>query len=131
MLTIKPGELGSTFGGFPLACAVAKAALEVVKNENLTEKAEKLGEIFRTELAKIKSPFIELIRGKGLLNAVIIKPHNGVEAWDVCVKLKENGLLAKPTHRHIIRFAPPLIISEKELTQAIGIIKKTFAELPE
>ena len=131
MLTIKPGEHGSTFGGFPLACAVAKAALEVVKNENLTEKAEKLGEIFRTELAKIKSPFIELIRGKGLLNAVIIKPHNGVEAWDVCVKLKENGLLAKPTHRHIIRFAPPLIISEKELTQAIGIIKKTFAELPE
>jgi len=131
MLTVKPGEHGSTFGGFPLACAVAKAALEVVKNENLTERAEKLGEIFRTELAKIKSPFIELIRGKGLLNAVIIKPHNGVEAWDVCVKLKENGLLAKPTHRHIIRFAPPLVISEKELTQAIEIIRKTFAELPE
>lgn len=129
MLTIKPGEHGSTFGGFPLACAVAKAALEVIKEENLTEKAVKLGEIFRAELAKIDSPFIETIRGKGLLNAVVIKPQNGIEAWDVCIKLKENGLLAKPTHRHIIRFAPPLVISEKELKQAIGIIKKTFSEL--
>jgi len=129
MMVIKPGEHGSTFGGFPLACAVAKAALEIVKEENLTEKAEKLGEIFRKELAKIDSPFIEKIRGKGLLNAVIIKPMNGIQAWDICVRLKENGLLAKPTHDHIIRFAPPLVITEKQLMECIEIIKKTFAEL--
>lgn len=129
MMVIKPGEHGSTFGGFPLACAVAKAALEVVKEENLTEKAEKLGEIFREELAKIDSPFIEIIRGKGLLNAVVIKPMNSIQAWDVCVRLKENGLLAKPTHDHIIRFAPPLVITEKQLMECIEIIKKTFAEL--
>ncbi len=129
MMVIKPGEHGSTFGGFPLACAVAKAALEVVKEENLTEKAEKLGEIFRKELAKIDSPFIEKIRGKGLLNAIVIKPMNSIQAWDVCVRLKENGLLAKPTHEHIIRFAPPLVITEKQLMECIEIIKKTFAEL--
>jgi len=129
MMVIKPGEHGSTFGGFPLACVVAKAALEIVKEENLTEKAEKLGEIFREELAKIDSPFIEIIRGKGLLNAVIIKPMNGIQAWDVCVRLKENGLLAKPTHDHIIRFAPPLVITEKQLMECIEIIKKTFTEL--
>ncbi len=129
MMVIKSGEHGSTFGGFPLACAVAKAALEIVKEENLTEKAEKLGEIFRKELAKIDSPLIEKIRGKGLLNAVIIKPMNGIQAWDVCVRLKENGLLAKPTHEHIIRFAPPLVITEKQLMECIEIIKKTFAEL--
>ncbi|MFC1898326.1 ornithine--oxo-acid transaminase [Candidatus Cloacimonadota bacterium] len=129
MLVIKPGEHGSTFGGFPLACAVAKAALEVVQEENLIEKAENLGRIFRAELARIESPLIELIRGKGLLNAVIIKPTNGVQAWDVCMKLKENGLLAKPTHDHIIRFAPPLVISEEELMESIEIIKKTIEEL--
>jgi len=129
MMVIKPGEHGSTFGGFPLACAVAKAALEIVKEENLTEKAEKLGKLFREELAKIDSPFIEKIRGKGLLNAVIIKPMNGIQAWDICVRLKENGLLAKPTHEHIIRFAPPLVITEKQLMECIEIIKKTFAEL--
>ena len=129
MMVIKPGEHGSTFGGFPLACAVAKAALEIVKEENLTEKAEKLGEVFREELAKIDSPFIEKVRGKGLLNAVVIKPMNGIQAWDVCVRLKENGLLAKPTHDHIIRFAPPLVITEKQLMDCIEIIKKTFAEL--
>ncbi len=129
MMVIKPGEHGSTFGGFPLACTVAKAALEIVKEENLTEKAERLGEIFREELAKIDSPFIEKIRGKGLLNAVVIKPMNGIQAWDVCVRLKENGLLAKPTHEHIIRFAPPLVITEKQLMECIEIIKKTFAEL--
>jgi len=129
MMVIKPGEHGSTFGGFPLACAVAKAALEVVVDENLIEKAENLGKIFRAELARIESPLIELIRGKGLLNAVIIKPTNGVQAWDVCVKLKENGLLAKPTHDHIIRFAPPLVITEEELMESIEIIKKTIEEL--
>ena len=129
MLTIKPGEHGSTFGGFPLACAVAKAALQVVKDESLTERAEKLGRVFRAEIAKIESPLIELVRGKGLLNAVVIKPTNGIQAWDVCVKLKENGLLAKPTHDHIIRFAPPLVITEEELNDCLNIIRKTFEEL--
>ncbi len=129
MLCIKPGEHGSTFGGFPLACTVAKAALEVVDEENLTEKAEKLGKIFRAEMRKIDSKMVELVRGKGLLNAVIIKPTNGKEAWDVCIQLKENGLLAKPTHQHIIRFAPPLVITETELMEAIEIIRKTILEM--
>jgi ornithine--oxo-acid transaminase len=129
MLTIKPGEHGSTFGGFPLACTVAKAALEVVEEENLTKKAEELGKLFRSEMEKIDSPLIQLVRGKGLLNAVIIKPSNGVEAWDVCVKLKENGLLAKPTHQHIIRFAPPLVITEEQLMESVNIIKNTILEL--
>jgi ornithine--oxo-acid transaminase len=129
MLVINPNQHGSTFGGFPLACAVAKAALEVVKDENLAENAEKMGQIFREEMRKIDSPLIETIRGKGLLNAAVIKPHDGLEAWDVCIKLAEKGLLCKPTHRNIIRFAPPLIITEQELREAIKIIKKTFAEL--
>lgn len=129
MLVIKPGEHGSTFGGFPLACSVAKAALEVIKEENLTERAYELGKIFRAKLNEIDSPFIKTVRGKGLLNAVVIEPQNGKEAWDVCVKLKENGLLAKPTHQHIIRFAPPLVISENQLLEAVDIIKKTFEQM--
>lgn len=129
MLTIKPGEHGSTFGGFPLACQVAKAALEVVTDEKLTEKAEYLGEIFRREMKAFDSPFNELVRGKGLLNAVVIKPFNGKEAWDVCLKMAENGLIAKPTHKHIIRFAPPLVITEEELMEAIGIIKASIRSL--
>ena len=129
MLTIKPGEHGSTFGGFPLAAKVAMAALTVVKEENLVEKAEYLGKIFREEMGKMQSPFIEVIRGKGLLNAIVIKPHNGKEAWDVCLKMAENGLLAKPTHKHIIRFAPPLVITEEQLREAIGIIKESIAAL--
>ena len=127
MLTIKPGEHGSTFGGNPVAARVAVAALEVVKEEKLAERAEKLGKIFRDEMTKVDSEMIELVRGKGLLNAVIIKPKNGKTAWDVCVKMAENGLLAKPTHDHIIRFAPPLVISEEELMQALEIIKKSLA----
>jgi len=123
MLTIKPGEHGSTFGGNPIAARVAIAALEVVKDEKLAEKAEYLGKIFREELGKVKSEMIELVRGKGLLNAVVIRPKNGFEAWDVCVKMKEMGLLAKPTHGNIIRFAPPLVISESQLREAIEIIK--------
>lgn len=126
MLTIKPGEHGSTFGGNPLAARVAIAALEVVKEENLAEKAEKLGKIFREELSAVKSDFIELVRGKGLLNAVVIKPRAGVEAWDICVKMKEMGLLAKPTHGNIIRFAPPLVITEEQLREAIEIIKSAI-----
>jgi len=129
MLVIKPGQHGSTFGGFPLACVVAKAALEVIKDEHLIENAERLGKIFREEMEKIDSPLIELIRGKGLLNAIVIKPKDGIEAWDVCVQLKEKGLLAKPTHRHIIRFAPPLVINEEQLMEAIGIIKEVFSKL--
>lgn len=126
MLTIKPGEHGSTFGGNPIAARVAMAALEVVKDENLAEKAEYLGKIFREEMSNVKSEMIELVRGKGLLNAIVIRPKNGKEAWDVCVKMKEMGLLAKPTHGHIIRFAPPLVISEAHLREAIEIIKSAI-----
>ena len=126
MLTIKPGQHGSTFGGNPVAARIGMAALEVVKEENLAEKAESLGIIFRNEMNNIDSDMIELVRGKGLLNAVVIKPKNGKTAMDVCIKMAENGLLAKPTHDHIIRFAPPLVISEEELMTAIGIISDTI-----
>jgi ornithine--oxo-acid transaminase len=126
MLTIKPGEHGSTFGGNPLAAKVAIAALDVVKDEKLAENSERLGKIFRKEFSNIKSDMIELVRGKGLLNAVVIRPKNGKEAWDVCLAMKDNGLIAKPTHGHIIRFAPPLIITEAQLMEAIKIIKDTF-----
>ncbi len=126
MLCIKPGEHGSTFGGNPVAAKVAVAALKVVKEENLAERAEYLGNIFRNELRKINSPMIELVRGKGLLNAIIIRPTNGKEAWDVCLEMAKNGLLAKPTHGHIIRFAPPLVIKEEELLEAIEIIRKSI-----
>ncbi|MGQ1891244.1 ornithine--oxo-acid transaminase [Thermophagus sp. OGC60D27] len=128
MLVIRPGEHGSTYGGNPLACKVAMEALKVVKDEMLAENAEHLGKIFREEMTKIDSDMIELVRGKGLLNAIVIRPKNGKEAWDVCVAMKENGLIAKPTHQHIIRFAPPLIITEDQLTEAIEIIKKTIME---
>ena len=129
MLTIKPGEHGSTFGGYPLAAKVAVAALSVIRDEHLTENAYKMGLIFREEISKIKSPFFKFVRGKGLLNAVVTEPQNGIEAWDICLKLRDAGLLAKPTHRHIIRFAPPLTINEKELREAIGIIKDVFESL--
>ncbi len=129
MLVIKPGQHGSTYGGNPLACAVAKTALEVVKEENLTEKAFELGKIFRQELENFNHPMIKLVRGRGLLNAIVVEPKDGKEAWDVCVLLKEAGLLCKPTHRHIIRFAPPLVITEEELRQALEIIKGVFNAL--
>ena len=128
MLVIKPGEHGSTFGGNPVAAKVATAALEVVIDENLAEKAEELGKIFRAEMENFDNPNVEKVRGKGLLNAIIIKPANGKEAWDVCIKMAENGLLAKPTHQHIVRFAPPLVITEEELRNAIEIIKKSIIE---
>ncbi|MCA1756445.1 MAG: ornithine--oxo-acid transaminase [Bacteroidales bacterium] len=126
MLVIKPGEHGSTFGGNPIAAKVAIAALTVVKEEKLAEKSEKLGKIFRDEFKSIKSDMIELVRGKGLLNAVVIKPKGDKTAWDVCVAMKDNGLIAKPTHGHIIRFAPPLTITEEQLREAMNIIKETF-----
>ena len=129
MLTIQPGQHGSTFGGFPLANRVATAALEGVRDERLAERAEKLGQIFREEMKNIDSPFINEVRGKGLLNAIVIEPHNGKEAWDVCIEMANNGLLAKPTHQHIIRFAPPLIITEEELMEAVEIIKKSIKTL--
>jgi ornithine--oxo-acid transaminase len=126
MMVIQPGQHGSTFGGNPIAAKVAMAALEVVKNEKLAERAEKLGKIFRQELRDMKSDMVSVVRGKGLLNAIIIEPKNGKEAWDVCIKMAENGLLAKPTHQHIIRFAPPLIITEEQLHEAVGIIRKSI-----
>lgn len=129
MLCIKPGEHGSTFGGNPIANKVAIAALEVVKNERLAENAERLGKIFREELRKIESNRVELVRGKGLLNAIVIKAKNGKTAWDVCIAMKENGLIAKPTHDHIIRFAPPLVINEEQLMEAINIINTSIDNL--
>ena len=125
---IKHGEHGSTYGGNPIAARVSIAALEVVRDEKLAENAEKLGQVFRDRISKIHSDMIELVRGKGLLNAVVIKPKNGKTAWDVCLKLRDKGLLAKPPHQHIIRFAPPLVINKMELMEAIGIIENTIAE---
>ncbi len=128
MLTIKPGEHGSTFGGNPVAAKVAIAALEVVKEEKLAENAERLGVIFRNEFRNIESEMIKLVRGKGLLNAVVIAPKGGKEAWDVCLTMKEYGVIAKPTHGDIIRFAPPLTITEEQLRDAMERIKKAFRE---
>ena len=126
MLCIKPGEHGSTFGGFPLACKVAIAALEVVKEEKLAERAEYLGKIFRDYMKNVKSDMITLVRGKGMLNAIIIKPKNGKEAWDVCLKMRDLGVLAKPTHGDIIRFAPPLVITEEQLLDACKRIEEAI-----
>lgn len=126
MLCIKPGQHGSTFGGNPIAGKVAIAALEVIKEEKLEENAERLGKIFREEFSSIKSDMIELVRGKGLLNAVVIRNQPGKTAWDVCVAMAENGVLAKPTHGNIIRFAPPLVITEEQLREAMNRIKEVF-----
>ncbi len=126
MLTIKPGEHGSTFGGNPVAAKTSIAALEVIRDEKLTENAEELGKIFRDRIKAIKSDMIELVRGKGLLNAVVIKPKNGKEAWDVCIEMRDNGILAKPTHGHIIRFAPPLTINKEQLLEACDLIEKSL-----
>ena len=129
MLTIKPGEHGSTYGGNPLACKVAMEAMQVVIDENLAENSRVLGEILREELRKIKSDRVTAIRGKGLLNAIVITEKDGVNAWDVCLKLKDHGLLAKPTHGDIIRFAPPLVINEDQLRECISIIRRTIESL--
>ncbi len=129
MLTIKPGEHGSTYGGNPIAARVAIAALDVIREENLADNSMRLGEIFRKEMEAIPSKMIESVRGKGLLNAVSIKPTDGKKAWDVCLAMKENGLIAKPTHENIIRFTPPLVITEPQLMEAVGIIRKTFDEM--
>lgn len=131
MSVIKPGQHGSTFGGNPVAAAVAIAALQVVRDENLAENAEKLGNLFRSEMTALcnNSKIASFVRGKGLLNALVI--NNSSEknlAWDICIRLKENGLLAKPTHTNIIRFAPPLVITEEQLNECIAIITKTLEE---
>lgn len=131
MNVIKPGQHGSTFGGNPIACAVAIAALDVVADENLSERAEELGQLFRSEIEKVieKSDLITKVRGKGLLNAILINdtPESST-AWNLCLKLKENGLLAKPTHGNIIRLAPPLVITEEQLLDCVKIIEKTVLE---
>src|SRR5690242_336575 len=129
MLNIKPGEHGSTYGGNPLACAVAIESLKVLKEENMAANAETMGELFRSELQNLNSPHISVIRGKGLLNAIVINHTNKDAAWELCLNLKENGLLAKPTHGDKIRFAPPLIITEKQVMECVEIIDECLKSL--
>ena len=129
MMCIQPGEHGSTYGGNPLACAVAITALDVLKDEHLTENAAILGELLRSALKNIKSPYIETVRGKGLLNAIIIKHHNPDAAWELCLILMNNGLLAKPTHGDKIRFAPPLVITKEQIFECVEIIKQSLQQL--
>jgi ornithine--oxo-acid transaminase len=131
MLTIQPGEHGSTFGGNPLACQVAIAALEVLQEEKLADNAQRLGNIFRAEISKLMEnhPFVTTVRGKGLLNAIVIEPQgDNKTAWEFCIELKKKGLLAKPTHGDIIRFAPPLVITEAEIMWAVKVIGEVMAE---
>jgi ornithine--oxo-acid transaminase len=128
MMNIQPGEHGSTYGGNPLSCAVAISALTVLKEEHLAENAQIMGQLLRDELAKIQSPFIKTIRGKGLLNAIVINHPNPAAAWDFCLILKEKGLLAKPTHGDKIRFAPPLIISKEQILDSVRIIQEAIAD---
>ncbi len=129
MLTIKPGEHGSTYGGNPLACKVAMTALQVLKDEKMAENAAEMGLLFRNELQKINSSFISCTRGRGLLNAIVIEHKNPEAAWDLCIELKEQGLLAKPTHGDKIRFAPPLIINRDQILDSISIIKQSLSIL--
>ena len=129
MLTIKAGEHGSTYGGSPLACAVAIASLKVLKEENLADNAKKLGSYFLDEINRLNSPHVLLVRGKGLLNAIVVKHENKEAAWNLCLALKENGLLAKPTHGDKIRFAPPLIITKPQVDECIAIIDKGLRTL--
>jgi len=129
MMTIRPGEHGSTYGGNPLACRVAITSLEVLRDEKLAENAEEMGILLRSEIKKLKSTHISQVRGKGLLNAVIVKHHNTEAAWDLCLTMKENGLIAKPTHGDKIRFAPPLVITEEQIMHAIEIIRKSLSVL--
>lgn len=126
MMTIKPGDHGSTYGGNPLACKVAMAALQVLKDENMMENAATLGEYFREQLNALHHPNIALVRGKGLLNAIVIKHENPEAAWELCLELKENGLLAKPTHGDKIRFAPPLVITKDQIDECVAIIAKSL-----
>jgi ornithine--oxo-acid transaminase len=129
MMNIKPGEHGSTYGGNPLACAVAMEALKVLKEEKMAENSEAMGKLLREELAKLNSPFIKIIRGKGLLNAIVIEHSNKEAAWEFCLSLMQNGLLAKPTHGDKIRFAPPLLINEQQLKECVSLIEKSLQVL--
>lgn len=129
MLTIRPGEHGSTYGGNPLSCAVAREALQILKDEKLADNAEAMGSLLRRELAKLQSPFIKAIRGKGLLNAIVIEHSNAEAAWHLCLALKSNGLLAKPTHGDKIRFAPPLVITEEQIQECVSIIAQSLRVL--
>ena len=129
MMNIKPGEHGSTYGGNPLSCAVAITALTVLKEEKMAENAELMGQLLRDELAKLNSPYITTIRGKGLLNAIVIKHSNPDASWDLCLALKELGLLAKPTHGDKIRFAPPLLINKEQIMECVGIIGKALEQM--
>lgn len=128
MLCIQPGEHGSTFGGNPLACAVAKAALEVLVDEQLADNAAHLGNYFREKIAEIKNPILKLVRGKGLLNAIVINHPNPDAAWEICLRFRDEGLLAKPTHGDKIRFAPPLVITKEQIDDCIAIITKVLNE---
>ncbi len=128
MMTIKPGEHGSTYGGNPLACKVAMSALQVIKDENLVDNAFYLGKYFRKELEKINHPLIKQVRGKGLLNAIVLDTEDEELGWNFCLRLAEKGLLAKPTHHYIIRLAPPLIITKTQLDECVAIIKETIEE---
>ncbi|MFN4286043.1 MAG: ornithine--oxo-acid transaminase [Lacibacter sp.] len=129
MLTIRPGEHGSTYGGNPLACAVAMAALQVLKDEQLADRAEALGELLRNGIRQLQSPYIKTVRGKGLLNAIVIDHPRPEAAWELCLELKTNGLLAKPTHGDKIRLAPPLIITETQIQEAVAILEKSLPVL--
>jgi len=129
MLCIKPGEHGSTYGGNPLGCAVAIAALEVIRDENLVENAAVLGERFRADLRKIESPLLRSVRGRGLLNAIVIDETKDKSAWQLCLLLKSRGLLAKPTHKNIIRLAPVLNISQREINEAVKIIEQALKDI--
>ncbi len=129
MMVIKPGEHGSTYGGNPLACKVAITALQVLKDEKMAENAAAMGELLREELKKINSLHVAMVRGKGLLNAIVIDHRNKDAAWELCLALKENGLLAKPTHGDKIRFAPPLIINKEQIMECVEIIRKSLSVL--
>ncbi|MEO6488742.1 MAG: ornithine--oxo-acid transaminase [Ferruginibacter sp.] len=131
MMTMKPGEHGSTYGGNPLACKVAMEALQVLKDEHMAENAIAMGELFRNELKKIQSPLIRTIRGRGLLNAIVIEHRDPEAAWNLCLIMKENGLIAKPTHGDIIRFAPPLVITKEQVLDCVEIIKRSVAQFAE
>ena len=129
MMNIKPGEHGSTYGGNPLACAVAMKSLAVLKDEKMAENSEIMGELLRKEIIGLNNPLITTVRGKGLLNAIVIKHENPDAAWQLCLQMKENGLLAKPTHGDKIRFAPPLIITEEQILECVEIIRKSLSVL--
>ena len=127
MLGFQPGEHGSTFGGNPLACKIAQAAMEVLETEGLYDNAQQRGKFFRSELRKLPDDIVEVVRGRGLFNGVVIRETDHFNAWKVCLKLRDTGVLAKPTHGRIIRFTPPLIISQEEIEQSVEIITRAIS----